>query len=186
MFAEYFLSLFESGAHRRRHEIFFGHDVVYRLIEIGFKAQVAVGQNAHELLAPGNGHAGNAVLGHQGLRIANQVIGREEERIGDHAMLAALDLVHLRSLLINGHVFVNDAQTALTRHGNGQPRVGHGIHGRAQQRDVELDGWGQHGRGVHIPRKHAACTGHQEHVVKCKACANVLLQHRTYPPFRYH
>ena len=81
-------------------------------------------------------------------------------------MLAALDLVHLRSLIGDGHALVNDAHAALAGHGDSQPGIGHGIHRGAQKRHVQDNAGHQFGMQIDILRQHAAAVRHQQHVVE--------------------
>ena len=169
------LGLLQRGAHRRGNQVFAGHNLLDASRRIRFKPQIAVGQDAHQLFAQGNGHAADAVFGHQLFRFANGVRGGKEERIGDNAVLAALDLVHLNGLFLNGHVFVDDSQTAFTGNGNGHARVGYRIHGGAKHGNIQRNARHQLGRRIHVPGQHAACSGHQQYVVKSKSRSNVFL-----------
>ena len=91
--------LLQRGAHRGGDEVFRGHDLGDLAGIVGLKAQVAVGEDADQLAVFGDGHAGDAVARHQFLRVGDEMIRGEEERIGDDAVFRALDLVHLRGLL---------------------------------------------------------------------------------------
>ena len=82
------------------------------------------------------------------------MLGRQEERVDYDAMLAALDLVNLTGLLLDRHVLMYYAQTALTRYGYGQTRVGDGVHGGAYQRYVELYPLGKLYGSIDFARQH--------------------------------
>ena len=175
MFAEYFLSLFESGAHRRRHEIFFGHDVVYRLIEIGFKTQVAVSEYAHKpVRVVYNGNARNFVARHKLQRLGDHIFGMQRKRVGNHAVLASLYLVNLTCLLVYRHIFVNKPQPALARHGNRKLVFGDGVHCRAHQRNVELDFVAQLYRQISLTRLKIRSLRYNKNVVEGQAFFNNL------------
>ena len=74
------------------------------------------------------------------------------EGIHNDAVLAALDLVHLRGLFLHGHIFVDDANAALSGHRDGHIGFCDRVHGRAHHGDVELDFIGQTGREVNLSR----------------------------------
>ena len=82
--------------------------------------------------------------------------GRDGHRIDNHAALTALDAVHFLGLAIDRHVAVNDADAALLRQGNGQVRLGHGIHRGAENRNIESDFSCQAGSRIGFGRQHIA------------------------------
>ena len=86
-----------------------------------------------------DGHAGDPVLRHQLERLVDPVVGGERDRVDDHAALRTLHAVDLRGLFLDGEVLVDDAEAALLRHRDGEPRLGDGVHRCAEQRHVEPD-----------------------------------------------
>ena len=176
------LGLLQGGANRRGDQVLAGHELMDGAIVIRDKAQIAVGQDAHQLAVLTDRHAGDAITGHEVFRILDQVMGREEERIGDHAVLRALDLIDVRSLIGDGHVLVDDTQAALTRHSNGHAGIGDGIHRGGHQRDVQLDHGGELDGHVNVLGQNLAAGGHQQHIVKSKTFAHNLLKHGNEPP----
>ena len=66
---------FERGADGHGDQVLLGHHLVDRNVEAGFKAQVAIGENADQLAVLGDGHAGNLVLAHDFERVAD-LVGR--------------------------------------------------------------------------------------------------------------
>ena len=82
--------LFMGRADRRGNQILGGHHLVNRAGVIGFKTEVAVGQNANQLARfVGDRHAGNAIARHQLFRVGNEIIRAEVERVGNDAVLAS-------------------------------------------------------------------------------------------------
>ena len=120
---------FERGAHRNRDEILFRHHVGDRQIEAGFKAQIAIGENADQLAVLGDGHARDAIALHQRERVGNFLLGLDGDRVHDHAAFTALHAVHFFGLPLDGHVAMDDADAALLRQRDGEVRFGHRIHG---------------------------------------------------------
>ncbi len=108
-------------------------------VHVGLELHVAVGDDADELSIVADGHAGDAVLGHQLIRLGQGVAGGQPEGVGDNAVLAALDHVHLLGLCADGHILVDDADAALTGDGDGHAVLGDGIHGGAHQRDIQRE-----------------------------------------------
>ena len=47
-----------------------------------------------------------------------------------------------RGLRLDGHVLVDDADAAFLRHGDGEARLGDGVHGGGHQRQVQADACG--------------------------------------------
>ena len=101
--------------------------------------------------------------------------GSQPEGVGDDAVLAALDHVHLLGLLADGHILVDDADAALTGDGDGHAVLGDGIHGGADKRDIQPDLLGQLGVQVDVGGQHVAGRGDQQHVVKGEALLDKLL-----------
>ena len=174
------LGLGQRGAHGRGDEIFAGHHFVNGAGFIGFKAQIAVGEDAHQLAVFRDGHAGNAVALHQSQRVCHAVAGRKEKWIGDYAVFRALHLVHLRRLRGDGHILVDHANAAFARDGDAHAGVGHGVHGSGEQRYVQLDAFAKLCGKIHFFGKHLALLRHQEHIVKRKPFANWF--HAQAPP----
>ena len=86
-----------------------------------------------------DGKAADIQLVGQRHHLPHRVLGRDDDGIAQHAAFVALDLGHLRGLLLRGEVFVHDADAAFLRHGDGQTRFGHGVHGGRDQGQVQLD-----------------------------------------------
>ena len=73
------------------------------------------------------------------LAVADRFIRRQRDRIGDDAVLAALDLVHLARLLRDRHVLVNDADAPFLGQGDGQVAFGDRVHRRRHDGDVDAN-----------------------------------------------
>ena len=131
------LGLFQRGAYGNRDEVLLGHHVHHGLVEVFLEANVAVGEDTHQLAVFGDGHAGDVVAFHQVHRLAHGGVGAQGDGVHDHAGFRALDLVYLGGLHVDFQVTVNDAEAALPRQGDSQPRFGHGVHGGGNERDIE-------------------------------------------------
>ena len=112
-----------------------------RLQRIVGEAHVAIGQDAAEprRLAAGaaldDRNAGNAMPAHQRQRVGQRFVGENGDRIDHHAALVALDLAHLLGLFGGLEIAMDDADAAGLGHGDGEPRLGHRIHGRGDDRE---------------------------------------------------
>ena len=114
----------------------------------------------------GDRHAADAVLLHQLERFVDPVRGGERDRIHDHAALRPLDPIHLGRLFFDRQILVNDAEPAVLRHRDGQPALGDGVHGGAEDRHVEANAGGELGTDVHLAGQHLGVPGHEQHVVE--------------------
>ncbi|MNO76459.1 hypothetical protein D3C76_675330 [compost metagenome] len=114
-------------------------------IQAVFEAYVTGSHDADQVAIVQYRNAGDVVLAGQFEQVTHRGIGLDGDRVLDHAGLELLDLAHFGSLLLDGHVLVDDADAAFLGHGNGQTGFGHGIHGGGNQRNIQLDATGQTG-----------------------------------------
>ncbi len=131
------LGLVKANALGHGDEVSAGHDFGDERGALGDEADVAVGDDAHEVLAANHGQAGNSVLFHDVHDLAQRVLGVHGDGIVDHAGLGLLDAIHLAGLFADGKVLVDDACPAVTGHGNGHAGFGDGVHGRRDERYVQ-------------------------------------------------
>ena len=89
---------------------------------------------------------------HQRQRVGERRVGADGDRVHHHAEFELLDLPHLLGLLGRREIAVDDADAAGLRHGDGQPRLGDGVHGGRQDRQVELDVAGDAGADIGLGR----------------------------------
>ena len=138
MLVQNFFRLFERRPHRYGDQVFLGHHLADGDIKAGFKAQIAIGQNADQLaIFQRDRHAGNLVLLHDLQRIRNLGVGRHGHGIDNHAALRPLHFVDFVRLLLDRQIAVNNPDPALLRHGNRHVRLGHRIHSRADNGNVQ-------------------------------------------------
>lgn len=131
-------------------EIFLGHHLGHGLLQIFFKTQIAVGQNADQFFIFDDGHARNGILVHQAsasltFRSGSLVIGSTTMPLSDHP-------VHFDGLAFDAHVAVNNADAAFLSHADGRAGFRHRIHGRRDDGNVQPDllrqpGWPFQSRG---------------------------------------
>src|SRR5262249_54797094 len=108
---------------------------------------------------------------------ADRLVGGQGDGVGDDAVLAALDAVHLARLLRDRQVLVDDADAPLLGQGDGQFALGDRVHGRGDDRDVEADGAGELGADVHVGGDDVAVGGLQEDVVEGDALVGNAIVH---------
>ena len=153
-------------------ETLMGHQLRHLLRRIGGEAHVAVGQDADELaglsVARAFHHrdAGDAVLLHQRERVGERGVRCNGQRIDHHAGFELLDLAHLDGLLVRIHVAVDHPDAAGLRHGDRHARLGHGVHGRGHDRDIQGDVAGDARADVDFGRHHVRETRLQQNVVE--------------------
>ncbi len=138
------------------------HDRRHGRIELGLEAQVAVRDDADHLAAADHGHAADAARAREIEHLANGHLGRDGDRVADHATLEFLDLGDFGSLRLGRHVPVNDTDAAFLRHGDGEARFGDRIHGSRQDRQAEADAACEAGGEVDFPEQNRRIGGHQQ------------------------
>ena len=177
------LRLFLAGAFANRDDLA-GHQVRDLFVRVLGKANVAVGHDADQLAGLAgacglhDGDAGNLVLRHQHLQVAQRGVRRDRDRIDHHPGFEPLHLADLFRLLFQRKVAVDHADAAGLRHGNRQFGFGHRIHRRGQQRNVQIDLARQTRGRVRLRGHDVAFLGLQEHVVKRDTFPNL---HRAPP-----
>ncbi len=143
------------------------HDVLHRLVELGLEAQVAVGDDADDLAAVlHHREAGDLVAALQLHHLAHRHLGRNRHRIAQHARLEALHLGHLGRLPRDRQVLVDDADAAFLSDGDGQARFGHRVHGRGNERDIQLELAAKAGFQGGIARQDARVGGQEEDIIE--------------------
>ncbi|KAF5037374.1 hypothetical protein DSECCO2_565270 [anaerobic digester metagenome] len=182
VFVQVVLGFLERRAHRHGLEVFPGHDVADLGHGVLDEAHVAVGDDADEGVAVDHGQARDAVFAHDHQRLLHGHVGRHGDGRDDHAGFGLLDLLHLEPLLGDGHVLVHHADPAAAGQGNGHAGLGDGIHGGADEGDVELDVRGQPRGDVGFVREHFRVVRQEQHVVESEPgfddfvhCANLLV-----------
>ena len=166
VFLQEALGLFERRAHGHGHQIVLGHDGADGLIEIFFKAQVAVRQDAHQASPSRHRQSRDAVLAHDVHGVADGQLRRNRHRIDDHSALRALHPVDFLGLAIDAHAPVHEAESSLPRHGNRQARFGDGVHRGRNERNVQGNLAGQLRLRVDFGGQDRGFSRHQQHVVK--------------------
>ena len=131
--------LFKRGADGDGDEVLLGHHGVDGEIGAGDEAEVAVGEDADELLLLGDRDAGDLEAAHDFEGGGDGLVGGDGDGVNDHAAFGTLYLVDLARLLIDGEIAVNDAEASLLRHGDGEARLGDGVHGGRHERRIESD-----------------------------------------------
>ncbi len=165
-----FARVLERGADGHGEQRVLRHDLADRPGDVGLESQIAVREDAEQpplfASAFGDGHAGDAVLLHQVHRLVDAVLGRERDRVHDHAALRPLHAIDLGGLLLDRQVLVDHPDGAVLRHGDRQQRLGDGVHRRADERHVERDVAGEPCRDVDLVRHDLRVLGHEQHVVE--------------------
>ena len=114
-----------------------GHHRGHGSVEFGFETQVAMRHDAHDFRAEHHRHAGDVLRPRELDDLANGHVRFDADRIADDAALELLDAVDLPRLILDRHVLVNDADTALLSDGDRQAGLGNGIHGGGDHRQID-------------------------------------------------
>src|ERR1700712_4508382 len=157
------------GAFTDGDQTLFGrHHFTDRDIQTVFEAHIARGHDADEFTVMQDRNAGDIVLTGQFEQITNSGVSLDGDRILDHTRFELLDLAHFGSLLLDGHVLVDDTDATFLSHGDCQTGFSHGVHSGGDKGDVQFDATGQSGFKTDFVGKHLGITGHKEDVVECK------------------
>ncbi|MCY1413763.1 hypothetical protein D9M71_292000 [compost metagenome] len=161
------LHLFQRSAFTGGDQLFLGrHDRRDGVTDVRLHAQVAAGDDADQLAFIHHREAGEAVFAGDLQQFDDLGRGGHGDRVANDDGLVLLDLAHLGSLLLDGHVLVDDADAAFLGHGDGEAGFGHGVHRGGHQRDIQFDATGQSGFQAHVLRQDFRITGDQEDVVE--------------------
>ena len=169
MLMHQFARVFNAGAFGHGNQFGPGrHDGGHRLVEAGFKAQIAVGNQAHQLAVLHHRQAGHLplTLCAHFQQLANQHFRRNRYRVFHHAAFVPLHFGHGLGLALDAHVLMNDADAAFLRHGNGQARLGNGVHGGGNQGQVEGNVAGEAGLQRDVLGQHLGMGGNKQYIIK--------------------
>ena len=134
------LGLVERRAFVRRDQVAAGHRLAERPVELTLELQIAVGDDADELLVVvDDRHTGDAEALHECGGFAHGIVRSQRDRLENHAALRALHAVDLGSVAIDRHVLVQHADAARTGHGDRHLRFRNGVHRRGNERNAKLD-----------------------------------------------
>src|SRR5690606_30502166 len=137
----------------RRHH---GRD---RRVELRLEAQVPVRHDADEVLALDDGHAGDVLGAREVDDLLDGRRGADRYRVGDDPAFELLDPPYLARLLADGHVLVDYADAALLGERDREPRLGHRVHGRGDDRDVQGQRAGELRPEVELARQDLGVSG---------------------------
>ena len=143
-----------------------GHDGAHRLVEVGLEAIVAVRDHADHLALLHDRESRHPMLLREREELAHRDIRSHRHRIAEHARFVALDLGDLRGLFLRWKILVDDADAAFLCHRDRERRLGHRVHRRRDERDVELDVARQPGLEADIAGQDAGVGRYEKDVVK--------------------
>ena len=150
-----------------RHQFFLRrHDARHRLVVARLETQVAAGHDTDQLVALRHRHAGNMLRARQIQHLADGGVGRHGDRVADDAGLEFLDPADFLGLACRREVLVDNAEPPFLGQADRGARLGHGVHGRGQQRDIQADGARKGGFQVHVLGQDARMGRKQQDIVK--------------------
>ncbi len=160
-------NLFLVGALAHGHQALLrSHDRGHRRIELCLKAQIAAGHYANGLVLADDRHARDAHGARQVDDLADGHVGRHGDRVAHDAALEFLDRVDLPRLFLDRHVLVDDADAAFLGERDGEPRLGDGVHGGREDRNIERDFCRQPRAEIDFAGQHLRVAGLQEDIVE--------------------
>ncbi len=163
------LRLVERRPFRSGDQPVLGHHLAQRAVELALELQIPICDDPHQLsFAVDDRHPGDLEPLHQRARFAQRRVRRESDRVEDHPALRALDPVDLRRLTIDRHVLVDDADPARPRHGDRHRALGHRIHRRRHERNIQSDAAREVRSGGNVLGMHLGMPGCEQHVIECE------------------
>ena len=105
----------------------------------------------------------------------SDALGLDRQRIHHHPGFEFLYLTDLRGLLFGFHVAVKHADASRLCHGDRHLRLGHGVHGRGDDRDVDGNRTRDVGADIDIGGQHLRQAGLEQHVVECEPLAGTCI-----------
>jgi hypothetical protein len=128
--------------------------------QTAFETHVAGSHDAHQVAVVQYRHTGDVMHAGQFEQVTHGGVGLDGDRVLDHTGFETLDLAHFGSLLLDGHVLVDDADAAFLSHGDCQTGFSDGVHGGGNQWNIQLDATGQTGLKTDFIRQYFGITGH--------------------------
>jgi hypothetical protein len=161
------LRLRERRPDRRGDEVARGHERRDGLLDVALEAEVAVREDPDEhARGIGDRNAGDLVVRHQLEGLADERVGRQRDRLDDHARLRPLHLVDLGHLGLDREVAVEDADAAEPCEPDREARLRHRVHRRRGDRDRQLDRPRQPRARRHVARQDVRLRRDEQHVVE--------------------
>ena len=112
------------------------------------------------------------MLCHHSKNLTHCSIWMNGDRIVDHSVLGSLHTTHLVHLLLDGHVLVDDTDTAGTSHRDRELSFSHSVHCSRNDRSLESDISGELARHIYSSRKNLRMCRNQQYVVEGKSFNN--------------
>ncbi len=100
--------------------------------------------------------------------IADLHVRADGNRIAQHARFEALHLGDFARLFFRLQVLVDDTDTTLLRHGDGEPRFRNRIHGSGDERNGKFDRTGELGAKGRIAGQDGRVSRDEQHVIECE------------------
>ena len=101
-----------------------------------------------------------------GAQLRQGLVGMDHDRVHHHARFKPLHPAHLLGLFLGRHVLVHHADATGLGHGDGHGRLGHRIHRRSDEGDIETDLTGEPGARIRRIRQNRGIGRHQQNIVK--------------------
>ncbi len=160
---------FAGFAFLDRHQAFFRcHHRGHRLIQISHKANITASDDPNQFVIFGHHRIpGKTVTGGQFFNLTEGRCWGNSLWLSNNATFMFFHAADFFSLALNGHIFVNETQTAFLCQRNGQTRFGNGIHGCGQHRNIQADSCGQLSAKFCRVRQDCGVGWNQENVIKC-------------------
>ena len=120
-------------------EVFACHYLVYLFILSVFKAQVAIGNDAHEpIIFVDNGNSADMIIVHHLQRVFYCFASAYGYGVVNHTVFGSFYHRHFVCLCFYRHIFMNNTDTSFASNGNSHSGLCNGIHRCGNEWNVEL------------------------------------------------
>ena len=160
VFLQNFRGSIQIGRLARGNQSVFGHYFVDPLFHFALETQIAVGNNSHQrVIFRHHRNAANFVLSHHSQRIGNRFFGMNADGIQYHTVFGTFHGAHLLCLIVNGHIFVDNADAAFARNSDSHSGFGNGVHCGRHHGDVERNVSGKARGEIYVAGENFGITG---------------------------
>ena len=116
------------------------HHIINEFVEVTLKTQVTICDYSHKVFGIINHrNTTDMVFFHHLQSIGNSAAAFDSDRVVNHTVFSTFHGMNLASLLCDGHVFVNNTDTAFTCYRNSKLLLRNSVHSGRHDRNIKTD-----------------------------------------------